>query len=103
MPTIEHKRGDTFGPSATYCQDDGTPVSLVGYMVASQLRDEAGNLVVAFDIEIVDAAAGQYRFLPVATSAWPLGTLTMDIVYTTGETIVSTESITVNVIRRGTR
>ena len=103
MLRIEHKRGDTFAPTAQFCQDGGAAASLVGYTVRSQLRDAGDALVHDFQIEITDAAAGLYRFLPVNTSAWPIGVLRMDIEYTQGGMVTSTELIEVAVVKRGTR
>lgn len=99
---IEHKRGDTFAPTAQFCQDGGEPASLVGYTVRSQLRDAGDALVHEFQLEITDAPAGLYRFLPVNTSVWPLGELYMDIEYTQGGMVTSTELIEVLVVKRST-
>jgi hypothetical protein len=103
MLKIEHKRGDTFAPSAQYLNADGTPASLVGYAIKSQLRDSGGNLVQEFAFNITNAALGEYAFLPVDTSAWPVSTMQMDIQYTQNGMVISTETIELSIVRKVTR
>lgn len=99
----QHKRGDTFVISAQYCQDNGTPASLAGYSIKSQLRDQGDNLVHEFTISVTDEALGKFSFAPVDTSLWPLGTLMMDIQYTVGDAIVSTDKIELDIVKKVTR
>lgn len=103
MQRIAHKRGDTFAPSAQFCNADGSPASLAGFTVRSQLRDAGERLVHVFAIEIVDVAAGSYRFTPVDTAGWPLGVLQMDIEYIQGGLTTSSETLELEVVKKVTR
>lgn len=103
MLKIEHKRGDTFAPSAQYLNADGTPASLVGYSIKSQLRDTGGNLVHEFGFQVTNATLGEYAFDPVDTSTWPVSTMQMDIQYTQNGMVISTEAIELSIVRKITR
>jgi hypothetical protein len=99
----QHKRGDTFVLTAQYCNDNGTPASLVGYSIKSQLRDKGDNLVHEFVINVTDAALGKFSFDPVNTNQWPLGPLVMDIQYTFDNVVVSTDKIELDIVKKVTR
>jgi len=103
MLKLQHKRGDTFVLTAQYCQDNGTPASLAGYSIKSQLRDQGDNLVHEFAINVTDEALGKFSFTPVDTSQWPLGALVMDIQYTFDIVVVSTGKIELEIIKKVTR
>lgn len=105
VPTITWKRGDTFEAECTYKNDVGGAVDLDGITITSQFRLPRGVLISDADVEIVSpASSGVFRVIVADTDDWPTGILEWDIQYRLdGGSIVSSDTILVNVVRDVTR
>jgi len=106
LQTIEIKRGDTL---ALECQvlelDEVTPIDITGWTIRSQVRSTAGALLTSLTVAITDAAEGKYTVVasPVDTATWPR-VARMDIEYTDADdTVQSTETLALDVLRDITR
>lgn len=80
-------QGSTFSAIITLTNQDGTPMNLTGYSVASQFRKSyASSTGYTFTATIYNAATGQVRLqLPANTSsAIPAGRYLYDIEITSG-------------------
>lgn len=100
---IPIKRGDTFDYTATVL-GDGVPIvgGIAAWGIRSQIRTKAGALVDTLICTITDSVAGTFTIVESAadvTLTWPTVTLEMDIEYTIDGTIVSTETIEVEVTK----
>ncbi|KGE20688.1 hypothetical protein [Paenibacillus wynnii] len=91
MADLTIKRGDTFIYTATW---DGATLS----ELRSQVRNSLGQLTSEVTI---NNAGTPYTFVlsVVDTSKWPIGVLQTDIQRTVGGLIISSETITINVLR----
>lgn len=104
---IRLKRGDTFSLAAVVL-GDGVPVvgGIGAWTIESQIRTTGGTLVDTLTIAITDATACTYTIDESAagvTEAWPVGKLEMDIQYTVGGDVISTETAQINLIKDVTR
>ena len=102
---IHLKRGDTFSLAAVV-QGDGVAADITGWTIASQIRTASGTLIDTLTVAVTSAVAGTYTLDESAagvTEAWPVGKLEMDIQYTVGGVIVSTETAQIRVERDVTR
>lgn len=99
---VTHKRGNTFEVQATYADDaTGESIDLTGYTIASQVRSPGGDLVSTMAVTIPDqtipANRGKFSMRVSDTTAWPIGELLWDVQYSFDETVISTETITIQV------
>jgi hypothetical protein len=79
MKSLRIKQGETFLLSGQYLNDDGTPKSLVGVTLLSQVRDRF-SFVETLVVTIANAAGGLYEISSTgSTLNWPVGELQWDI------------------------
>lgn len=103
MPTVTHKRGDTFAPACAV-KTGSTAQDITGWTIASQVRTQADQVVTALTVGARNDGAGTFALTAAdGTTSWPVGPLLWDIQYTNAGVIVSTETITINCIRDITR
>lgn len=96
------KRGNTF---ILQCQvlEDGEPRDCTGWTVASQIRFGC-DFVVDLVFNWIDQTEGTFQLYYEDTTAWPVGNLQMDILYTTeNDQLISTENLTITCIAQVTR
>jgi len=78
-------------------QDNGAPVDMTLWSVASQIRD-GETLIADLTLTWVDRAQGKFRLSFTATASWPRKKLEWDIKYTTNTgQITHTDTILVMV------
>lgn len=102
---ITVKRGDTFKLNAAVTAD-GAAVNITGWTITSQIRTGGGRLINTLTCAIVSGAAGTYTITESAagvTATWPLEQLEMDIQYSASGTVISTETVKVDVVKDITR
>lgn len=82
MVAIPFKQGDTFLVEGQ-CQVAGVAKDLTGWQIDSEVRFQ-GKLVSTLTVERTNEVAGTYRLscLPASTKVWPVGTLDVDVQYT---------------------
>lgn len=96
---IKVKRGDTFA-RLVQLVDNGAPVDITDWTIASQLRYQNGTLLAQLAVGIVDAVNGRFSLTFADTTAWPVQAFNSDIQFTSaGATIASTETFVVQVIQ----
>jgi len=96
MASITFKRGDTL-QLACSCDNN-----ITGWSILAQVRDTNQKLISPLTVNISQSSpTGVFTLTPtVATSSWPIGTLYMDIQYTTASgQVVSTETVGIEVVR----
>ncbi len=101
MITDTHKRGDSFSRLITIPADlaDG---HFVGWTMAGQVRDEAGNLLATLTCAWVDPQTTRdLRVTVLSTTAWPVGAAELDVQFTRTSDgwVQSTETHRFKVIR----
>ena len=105
MAVISHKRGDTFEISCTL-EDEGVPVDLTNFTIASQIRDSSDNLLQPLTVTVTDAVNGEFSLsaTPAETETWDVEQYQCDIEFVEGGGEVnSSETFTINVIKDITR
>lgn len=104
---INHKRGDTLNWECEYVDDAGVAVNLTTYVIKCQARDKAGvllfNLSVADGIVIYAPTEGKFRITINDTSKFDITMYDIDIQYTIGAMIKSSDIFQLNVTRDITR
>lgn len=122
MASIDHKRGDTFEISFTLTDNSGSAVDLTNYTVRAMARDSSGTEQVEWTeaqttngVYITNAAAGQFKLVrsassppagQLATTAWPLGRLEVDVEFSDNSSppvVVSSDTFFINVLEDITR
>lgn len=122
MASIDHKRGDTFEISFTLTDNSGSAVDLTNYTVRAMARDSSGTEQVEWTeaqttngVYITNAAAGQFKLVrsassppagQLATTAWPLGRLEVDVEFSDNSSppvVVSSDTFFINVLEDVTR
>jgi len=122
MASIDHKRGDTFEISFTLTDNSGSAVDLTNYAVRAMARDSSGTEQVEWTeaqttngVDITNAAAGQFKLVrsassppagQLATTAWPLGRLEVDVEFSDNSSppvVVSSDTFFINVLEDITR
>jgi len=82
LRTANFKRGDTFSLKCTW-KVDGTPTSITGLTIASQVRSASGALIATLNVvpENQTTHPGAYALVAANpdTSRWPLGDAYCDI------------------------
>lgn len=101
LPTIAHKRGDTFSASGVWEDPPGTPLDLTGYTLACRLVHTSGqtqDVIVTVD----DAPNGVFSLSLSAaqTSSMPVGTWRGDVERThdASGTVKSTDTFVVEIV-----
>ncbi len=91
------KRGDTFSFIAAIASTSGTPLTGAASDLLCQIRNKADKLYC--DLTITETQTpGSYLFITSDTLDWPCGVdLYLDIQYTTGGTVSSSETIIIPV------
>lgn len=93
---VRIKQGSHFVYDAAV-QDNGAPVDMTLWSVASQIRD-GETLIADLTLTWVDRAQGKFRLSFAETASWPLKKLKWDIKYTTNTgQITHTDTILVMV------
>ena len=122
MASIDHKRGDTFEISFTLTDNSGSAVDLTNYTVRAMARDSSGTEQVEWTeaqttngVNITNAAAGQFKLVrsassppagQLATTAWPLGRLEVDVEFSDNSSppvVVSSDTFSIIVLEDITR
>lgn len=91
MTTISVKTGETLSRECTW-KIDGVGVNLTGYTIACRGLDKAGASVdLAATAGNQTSAPGSFTISATATqtAAWRVGTLTVDVSFTSGGGVVS--------------
>jgi len=92
------KQGDTYFVTCSVTDDEGTPINLSGFTIRSQIRQPTGELIAELDVDITDAAQGDFVMSDDDTQEWPVGCQFQDIEYTdSGETVVSTQTFKIDI------
>lgn len=96
MVKIAHKRGDTLVWECEYTDDAGVPVDLTSYSIRCQARNSVGELL--FDanesnyINVYNPTLGYFRLTITSTSEWEIGKYTVDVEYTIGTVVKSSDT-----------
>jgi hypothetical protein len=91
------KRGDTFSFIAAIANSSGTPLTGEASNLSSQIRNKSDKLYATLTITET-TTLGSYLFLTNDTLDWPCGVdLYLDIQYTKGGVITSSETIIIPV------
>ena len=83
--TIIIQKGIPFERTCQTVDGDDNPVPLTGYTIESQIRDKPdGELIAAFETEIIDEALAHYRLKlnEAATSGLEVGEFYFDVKFT---------------------
>lgn len=98
------KQGDTFILGCTYKNSSKVAESVSDVEIKSQARRAAtNNLVQEFEIFKSDQTTHPGEFsLSAQTNSWPLGLINIDIQFTYGDIVISTDTFQVQVIRDNT-
>ena len=97
------KRGGTFAPTCEYQSPPGTPASIAGMTITSQIRSALTGQLIAELTASAGIDLGVYTFDPVDTSDWPIGDLNWDIVYEKDGVKNPTETIVLTIVENITR
>jgi hypothetical protein len=105
MKKIRRKIGSSLELGCSYKDSDGTPKSLVGVEVRSELRDPLGALTAVCSFEPVDLASGLYVLkIPFSeTSTFKEQEYKMDIRYTHDYSRRFTETLVIEFYKSQTR
>lgn len=76
---IEIKQGQTFKAAGFALNDDDTPRDISNITLHAHVRDRRDRRVAILDVAVIDAVSGEYELSADDTTAWPVGTLYMDI------------------------
>ena len=87
------KRGDSFLLACTYKQN-GVATDITSYVIRSQVRDSADNLVQEMNVSKADQTAnpGVFVLSGGSTANWPIDLLRCDIQFSEGSTVRSTQT-----------
>ena len=105
MAIITHKRGDTFELTLSL-ENQGNPVDITNFTIASQIRDQDDQLVQALTVTKTDASNGQFTLTATDTQTddWPIAKLDVDVEFVEPDTTVSSsETFNIQVIKDITR
>lgn len=80
MNNLHIKRGDAFSALAHFCDVQGAALSLDGYTVEATLKDSGYNQALALNVQVTDAAAGEFE-LRCSTSNLPTAQYLLEIAY----------------------
>lgn len=106
MKALRNKRGDTFTVTGVRHTAAGAPVNLTGYTLRSQAREPVtGDLLAELSVVITNAALGQFTLsaAAVVTADWNPGTYELDVEFSIGGVVDSTETTTLEVVKDITR
>lgn len=101
MQEITFKRGDTFAMNCAYQTSAGVAIDLTSYTIAARIADNE-SLADDLTVTITDATAGLFTVsaTAAATALWPLNTYArLDIEYTLGSGVQSTETLRVIIVQ----
>lgn len=100
---INLKQGATFDFAGQYLNDDGTPRTLAGVTLTSQVRHK-DKWVATLTITVTDLLIGTYRITaPEGTLSWPVGDLYWDIRESYGGVVRLSETMRIRIERAMTR
>lgn len=100
MQEITFKRGDTFAANCTYQTTAGMAIDIGSHTIAARIADDE-SLADDLTVTVTDAAAGQFTIsaTAAATALWPINTYArLDIEYTLGSAVQSTETLRVVIV-----
>ena len=99
ITTPEFKRGDTFNLTCTY-KESGVATALVDYTIKSQVKTLSGVLLAELEVTVADQVLTPGLFyLKTNSTAWPIGNVFVDIQFTSGPTVRSTQTFFVPVVK----
>ena len=98
-----HKRGDTLSFTDALTDENEDAITGAEAKLACQMRTSGGTLIDSFTITETDTP-GTYKFDAQGdTDEYPLGTHLLDIEYTDGDVVSSTETFSITIIQDQTR
>lgn len=104
MAEIYHKKGDTLSYSCAWKDSSGVAMNLTGYTVASQVR--AVGFVDNLTVTVTSAVNGLFTLSATAsqTALWPITSgadsrVFCDVQFTTGSTVVSSDTFQIIVVQ----
>lgn len=105
MPTITHKRGDTFELSCTL-ENEGVAVDITNFTITAQVRELDDTLLQALTVTKTDAVNGAFTLTATSaqTETWDPATYESDIEFIEGGGEVnSSQTFTIAVVKDITR
>jgi hypothetical protein len=96
---INIKQGTSFSVTCVYSVN-GTPTAVDDITIASQVRQQDGDLVATLS-PVKTSEIGEFTIF-AATESWPIGRLIWDIKYTTLSNKTVTETVEIRVARSAT-
>lgn len=103
MVQVYHKRGDTLSLGCKWTDNNGTPINLVGYTIASQVK--AVGFFANLTVVVTNAALGEFNLsaTATATSTWPITSSQAsrtfcDVQFTVSGVVASSETFQVVVL-----
>jgi hypothetical protein len=100
---IKHKRGDTINWECEFIDDAGTPVDLSTYTIKCQARDKSGKLLFSVssnnDIDIYAPLDGKFRLTILDTTKFDTNKYDVDIQYTIGTLIKSSDTFQLEILK----
>ena len=98
------KRGDTLKLLIKRVDEEGDPLTGQAEKMKSQLRTKAKGLITSFEItETEELGTYLFKVSEEITKTFPLGSVLFDIEMQIGSDIVSTETVTIEVVDDITR
>ena len=103
-PRLVIKTGSDLVLSVQYLDETDLPIDLTGYSIDVDFIDPStdailANLSIGSGVTIVSLSDGTYTIDAGSTSAWPLGKMPFDIMYTFAGVPRHTETINLDVQR----
>ena len=103
---MQHKRGDSWSyiGIADIRSPDGTLIDLPGWSIASEGRTGSGALVQTFSMDWIDPVAQTYSMQAMNTRDWKLGTLNLDIQFSSPSGfVISTPTAAIEIVNDVTK
>ena len=100
---ILHKRGDTLNWECEYTDEAGAPVDLTAYSIKCQARDKEGTLLFSLSeadgIDVYVPLEGKFRITVLDTTKFDIKVYDIDIQYTIGTLIKSSDTFQLKVTK----
>ena len=89
---LVYKAGDTFSVTYQHNNGSGTGVDLSGITVSAAVK--RNTFYQALTVAEIDAMVGKFSLSATSgeTALWPVGTLSCDVKYEAGDTVVRSET-----------
>lgn len=99
----DFKRGDTFSLGCLKKDSGGTPENLSAVTISAQVRTPADELLATAVCAKVDQSANPGEFSvtvdPSVTSLWDLGKVLIDVQFSVGGAVTSTDTMRFKIVR----